>query len=136
MKRYELIDLSGDAGIRIHGMTLEELFANAARGMYELVTDTSIISESERREISLEGDTLDGLLVLWLNELIFQFDTYGFIGRNFSFSFLDTALTACVAGGLFDPDLHEQRLLIKAATYHKLYLKKNSIWEARVMFDI
>ena len=136
MKKHEAIDLSGDAGLKIRGVNLEDLFTNAAHGMYGLITDTSDIPEGEQKEIFIESDTLDDLLVLWLNELIFQFDTYGFTGRNFSISFRGTALTAHVSGGLFDPAIHERRLLIKAATYHTLSLKKNSFWKATVMFDI
>ncbi len=39
MKRFELIDISGDAGIRVFGESLEDLFLNAAAGMYSLITD-------------------------------------------------------------------------------------------------
>lgn len=46
---YEQIDISGDVGLRIRGSTLEELFANAAEGMFELITDIRTIQETESR---------------------------------------------------------------------------------------
>ena len=117
-------------------MNLEELFANAACGMSELITDTVRIPESEQKEVNLESDTTEGLLVLWLNELIFLFDTYDFTGRKFNVMLRGTTLTAKISGGFFNPAVNEKRLLLKAATYHKLSLKKNSFWEATIIFDI
>lgn len=137
MKKYEQIDISGDVGLRIWGDNLEELFENAASGMSELTTDTSKIKETDKKEFALHSDSYESLLVLWLNELIFLFDAYGFIGMSFSVSLKDKKLTAQISGGIFDPEVNESRLLLKAATYHKLSLKKiNSKWEAIVIFDI
>jgi len=137
MKKYEQLDISGDTGLKILGKTLEELFKNAALGMSELVTDISKIKEEEEKEIVLSADNYESLLVRWLNELIFLFDAHGFIGKQFSVGFLGNTLKAKVLGGTFNPEINESRLLIKAATYHKLSLKRtNSKWEAIVIFDI
>jgi SHS2 domain-containing protein len=146
MKKYEQIDISGDASLRIWGDNLEELLTNAAEGLGELMTDLSAIKETERREIVLSSERNEDLLVKWLNELIFLFDTYGFIGKRFDVS-LSPLLTkgvqkgdtlrAIVSGGIYIPEVNESRLLVKAATYHRLSLKKdNSQWEAVVVFDI
>lgn len=136
MKKHEVIDVSGDVGLRVQGVNLQELFANAACGMSELITDTARIPETDQKEILLENDTTEGLLVSWLNELIFLFDTYDFTGRKFNVMLRGTTLTAKISGGFFNPAVHEKRLLLKAATYHKLSLKKNSFWEATIIFDI
>jgi SHS2 domain-containing protein len=137
MKKYEQIDISGDVGLKIWGKTLEELFANASEGMFELITDTSGIKEEEKKGISLNSGSMEGLFVQWLNELVFLFDTYGFIGKKVLIDIHDNALAATVSGGTFNADVHESRLLIKAATYHGLSMKKvDSRWEAEVIFDI
>jgi SHS2 domain-containing protein len=138
MKRFELIDISGDAGIRAFGSDLSELFANAAAGMYSLITDPGNVSLRKSIEIKTEGSSLEGLLVSWLNELIFHFDTYGFIGRIIHIHELhDTLIRATVTGEDFDPEKHGSGLLIKAATYHKLKIEhKEGHWEADVIFDI
>jgi SHS2 domain-containing protein len=42
-----------------------------------------------------------------------------------------------VAGEEFDAGRHEGKLLIKAATYHKLRIEKiDDLWEIDVIFDI
>ena len=82
MEKFEVVDISGDAGIRAYGETLEDVFTNAAIGMYSLVTDLEGIGEIKEIVVTAESRSLEGLLVSWLNELIFHFDTYGFIGRE------------------------------------------------------
>ncbi len=137
MKKIEQIDISGDAGLRVRGTGLEDLFENAAAGMFSLITDTAAIRVTEHREIILETDDREDLFVQWLNELVFLFDTYGFIGKEFKIRIQGNSLTADVAGGIFDHDRSEKKLLIKDATYHGLSLKKlTSHWEATVIFDI
>lgn len=138
MKQFEILDISGDAGIRAFGRDLPELFVNAAAGMYSLITDTEGIQVIKTLEISAQASSLEGLLVSFLNELIFRFDTYGFIGKRIAITALTTdSLAAALSGEEFDPDRHKGKLLIKAATYHKLKVhRKSEHWVAEVIFDI
>jgi len=150
MKKYEQIDISGDVGLRVFGERIEILFENAAAGMYDLITDVSTINDTEEKEIVLSAENHEDLLVGWLNELVFLYDTYSFTGKKAAVHIENDAsashardtvspitLKAVISGGIFNPDINEQRLLIKAATYHNLTLrKKNSTWEATVIFDI
>lgn len=138
MKQFEILDISGDAGIRAFGKDLPELFANAATGMYGLITDIKDIQERKSLGISAQGSSLEGLLVSFLNELIFHFDTYGFIGRYTAVTALDIhSVTAVISGEEFDPERHEGKLLIKAATYHKLLIEKiDGLYQAEIIFDI
>lgn len=138
MKTFEALDISGDAGIRAYGTTLEEAFCSAAMGLYDLITNPEDIAEGKSIAVELESHSLEGLVVAWLNELIFQFDAYGFLGRKVkSLALHDNRLSAVVSGEDFDADRHERRLLLKAATYHQLKIRKlDSIWELEVIFDI
>ena len=138
MKRFELIDIFGDAGIRAFGSDLSELFANAAAGMYSLIADPGSVVPGKSIEIKAEASSLEGLLVSWLNELIFHFDTYGFIGRDIRIHELNnTLIMSTIDGEDFVPERHGRGLLIKAATYHKLKIeRKEDHWEADVIFDI
>ena len=137
IKQFEQVDISGDVGIKIWGQTLEELFENAARGMFELITDVSAVNESESKEVHVVADSDEDLLVQWLNELVFLFDSYNYVGKTFSLNIINKKLKAVISGGTFDPSTGESRLLIKAATYHDLSLSKaNTHWEATIIFDI
>lgn len=139
--QFETLDISGDVGIRAYGQSCEDAFVNAGIGMYSLITDIERIDEKQAIDIDAKGDSLDGLLVSYLNELIFQFDTYGFIGKRIeivTFSNQPSAfIKVKVYGEEFDPDRHEKRLLVKAATYHNIKVEKiNGKWEIEVIFDI
>lgn len=135
---FEVLDISGDVGLRAYGQSREEVFANAGRGLYHLITDISAVEEKQDIDVGAEADSPEGLLVNYLNELIFHFDTYGFIGRRIEIRELnETAIKAKVYGEEFDIDRHERRLLIKAATYHNIKVARvNGQWEIAVIFDI
>ena len=72
MKQFEIIDISGDVGIRAFGKSIEEVFKNSAIGMYSLITDLEGVKGDKNISISVESNSLEGLLVSWLNELIFH----------------------------------------------------------------
>ncbi len=138
MKQFEIIDISGDVGIKAFGGSIEEVFKNSAIGMYSLITDLKGVKGQKTINISSESNSLEGLLVSWLNELIFHFDAYNFIGKDIIIlEMSDRKLKANVKGEEFDPERHERKILIKAATYHRLKVEKvRDIWEADIIFDI
>jgi SHS2 domain-containing protein len=162
MERFKVLDISGDVGIKAFGESIDEAFINAAIGMYSLITNLDSIKEKKTINVSVGSPSLDGLLVSWLNELIFNFDAYGFIGKKIEITEFTPTLTlppqgggkgggeadqiaslpafklkATISGEEFDPERHEGKLLIKAATYHKLRIEKiDDMWEIDVVFDI
>lgn len=135
---FEYMDISGDAGVRAYGSTLGEAFESVALGMYSLITDLDSVKEKKQLETTSESHSLESLLVSWLNELIFRFDTYGFIGRKVNIKELkDNKITAAVTGEDFDPEKHEGKLLLKAATYHNLKIeRRDGNWQFEVVFDV
>lgn len=154
---YEVLDISGDIGIKAYGNSCEDVFINAGLGMYSLITDLEGVKGKKDLVIEASADSIEGLMVNYLNELVFHFDTYGFIGREIRglsriYGVVSTrrigavpaasqnhnyTLKARISGEEFDPDRHERRLLIKAATYHKIRVEKTGgRWEAEVIFDI
>lgn len=135
---FEFIDISGDAGIRAFGKDLGELFESAAKGMYSLMTDLSAVGTNKMLRTTLSSQSIEGLLVGWLNELIFYFDAYGFVGKEIEIRELtEDKIDAVIRGEDFDPARHERRLLVKAATYHNLsIMQKDGLWQAEVIFDI
>lgn len=138
MERFTVLDISGDVGLTAFGDSLQETFVNAAIGMYSLMTDLDAVATTKTIDVSVESQSTDGLLVSWLNELIFHFDAYGFIGKKIDIKeFSEKRISASIAGEEFDPERDEGKLLIKAATYHQLKIeKKDERWEISVIFDI
>lgn len=137
-KGIEFLDISGDAGLRVYGDSLEDIFSRSALGLYSLITDITSISAERSIEVNAAGESPEGLLVGWLNELIFQFDTYGFVGVEVQVIELEEKMVrAVLKGSEFNPDIHKRGLLIKAATYHMIKLEeKDGRWIGEVIFDI
>jgi SHS2 domain-containing protein len=138
VKTYEILDHTADIGIACYGADLMQLFSNAALGLYSLIIDIDNIKEELQREISLSSQDKEGLLVDWLNELIYVFDVEHVIFKRCEFSRLnDNTLQARCFGDKINPEHQTVKREVKAATYHMLEIKsKKDGYEARVIFDI
>ena len=102
-KDFKIFDVSGDVGLRVYGGTLEELFTNGAKGLFSLITNLSSLDAKKSINVKVFSESLDGLFVSWLNELIFQFDTYGFTGRDVEVEMVnENGIEATVWGEEFD----------------------------------
>jgi SHS2 domain-containing protein len=138
MKRYETFDHTADLGVRVFGQTCEEVFANAAYALFDLLTDLNHVRENLSYDLRVEAADREELLVRWLSELLFLSESRGYLFKNFSFSHLDqTSLKAEARGETFDPSRHEFKTEIKAVTYHRVEVReRDGRWGARVIFDI
>ncbi len=134
---FEVIEHTADVGIIARGHSLEELFANAASGMLHFLIDPAAGRPVEGRQVVVEAEDLEGLLVAWLNELLVLLNADGFLPvRTVVRELSDRRLAAEVLGEPVDPHRHRFRLDVKAATYHQLQIRKNTVWQARVIFDV
>jgi SHS2 domain-containing protein len=138
MKRYETFDHTADLGVRVFGRTYEEVFANAAYALFDLLTDLNRVRETLSYDLRVEAGDREDLLVRWLSELLFLSASRGYLFKKFSIFHLDqTSLQAVAHGEIFDPSRHEFKVEIKAVTYHQVAVKEeDGKWEARVIFDI
>jgi SHS2 domain-containing protein len=119
MRRYEFIEHIADVGIKVFGHDEKELFLNAAYGFFALMTNIKTISPKESHFVRVKGDCLEELFFNWLNELLFLFDTKGFIGCKIIIEKrTPTKLLAKIKGERFDSNKHPLNTNIKAITYH------------------
>lgn len=137
MEPYNTFEHTADIGIEARGATLEEAFANAARGMFSIIVDGSDIDAREKREIALEEtDDDEQLLVDWLSELLYIHDVEGLVFDRFDIT-IDDGLHATAEGEPYSREKHGYGSEIKAVTYHMLTIKRNSKGtEIKVLFDI
>ncbi|HID74075.1 MAG TPA: archease, partial [Thermoplasmata archaeon] len=56
---FELLDHTADVGVRARGRTLEEAFAETARGMAAIMADTTGCVPSVERHVEVEGHDLE-----------------------------------------------------------------------------
>lgn len=133
-----VVDHGGDAGIEACGRNLEELFERAAEGFTRLLTDPRKIRRRLVKEIRVDGGKTEDLLVQWLSELLYQFETQGLLFKRFKIlSIGQGRLEAVAEGEPFDEGRHTIRSLVKAPTYHGLRVEqRQSLWRARIVFDL
>jgi len=138
MEKYEIIDHTADVGVKAYGNNLSEAFENAAKAMFDIITDNSEIESVGEYEIELKADDLEQLLVDFLSELLFLHDS-----KNLVFGFFkvelyekEKKLVAKIFGEKFNLSKHKIGSEIKAVTYHMLEVKKAKKPHVQVLFDI
>jgi SHS2 domain-containing protein len=135
---YELLDHTGDLGIRVWATDIKGIFQEAARALFDIITDLEKIAVHLSREVVVKRDGWEELLVAWLNELLYLHEVGGLLFCDFVLSELDERRIKAVAKGEeFERGRHCIKTSIKAVTYHQLEVKeKDGRWEAQVIFDI
>ncbi len=135
---YEVFEHTADIGIHAYGSTLAELFVHAAQGMESLMVAPEQVRSLASREIAVEGHDSVSLLIAWLNELIFLFDTEYLLLRDFVIDSMSEAhLTARATGEPYDAQRHDLSSAIKAVTWHEAAVTRSNVgYKARIIFDI
>ena len=139
MKKYELIDHTADVGVKAYGNTLEESFENAAKGMFDIITDKSEIESVGQFDIKLDAPNLEQLLVDWLSELLYLHSAQNLVFGFFKIMELDEkkpSLYGRVFGEKLNISKHKIGSEIKAVTYHMLEVKNKKPFHVQVLFDI
>ncbi len=136
-KDFEIVDHTADVGIIAYGDDMNEVFANAAKGLFSLITELDDVEEVIHRDIKLTAPDQESLLVGWLNELIYLFDAENILFKRFDITRLSqTQLKARTYGEKVDSSRHKLKIGVKAATYHMLKIDRNNGSKAQVLFDI
>ncbi len=137
-KKFEFIEHTADLGFKAYGASRERLFAHAAEAFFEAIVALESVEERLERSIQVEANGLDNLMVSWLSELLYLYDTDRLVFKSFQIKRIgDNQLEANVRGEVLDLARHEIKTGIKAVTYHQLYVKERvGGWEAQVIFDI
>jgi len=138
-KDFEVINHTADVGVVAYGANLSQAFANAARALFSLITEPESVEETLSREIELRAPDEESLLVEWLNELIYLFDTENILFKRFEVSELGGGrLRARGYGEKVNRSRHQLKTGIKAATYHMLSVSQDEddVYRVKVIFDI
>lgn len=134
---FDVIEHTADTGIIAYGSTLEETFANAARGMFSVMVDLDAIRVVESREIAAHAADRELLLAEWLSELLFLFETEYMVFSRFDIKFpSERELMASAWGERIDPERHQIGTGIKGVTHHMLRVERQNGYRATVIFDV
>lgn len=113
---------------------MADLFIQAARGLYSLVGMQLASDPPTTRSVHLKGIDYESLLVAWLNELLYLYESEGLGFEQINIEHLDqTSLKAEMIGAPTEQWLKD----IKAVTYHNLsILRSQSGLEVTIVLDV
>ena len=133
---FKIIDHTADLALALTGENLEELLESAVFGYIELLTDPESVSKVVTKEFTVSSDNPEGKLVLLINELIFLFETEGFIPKTCSVKISGDDVFCKTSGEIYNPNKHELFHCIKSATYGGLeVVEKCGEFSASLILD-
>ncbi|MEM2896725.1 MAG: archease [Candidatus Bathyarchaeia archaeon] len=141
-KGYEFLEHVSDAYIMAYGKTLNEAFENAARAMFDVMTDVVSIEPKIEEMVEVKAKDEYELLYNWLEILLIKFDTESMLYSKFSVyeigkSCEEAFLKAKIYGEPFDINKHVSKIEVKAITFHQMeILKKNDFYTLKFILDL
>jgi SHS2 domain-containing protein len=129
---YAWVDHTAELELRLESETEEGIYADALAAFAELVASDET-GEPVRVPVEVEAADRPGLLVAWLEELVYLADARALEPESVTgLVASENAVSATVAGRLAAP-----RPLVKAVTYHGADFRDDgSRWHARVVLDV
>lgn len=134
-KCFTILEHEADIGIESYGKDQAELFVNTAHALFSLITNTGAVGAGVKRHITVTNG--EELLVVFLNELLYLWDTEHFIPGDISLIVEGGRVDAEVAGEIFDPIKHSVFKEVKAVTYHKFSVRhEGGQLQATIFLDV
>lgn len=127
---YRFVDHTAELELELESDSQEGILYEALRAFAELATNGA--GDPSEREVVAAARDLPGLLVAWLDELVFLAETEGFVPETAEFSLAGSQVRAALRGHVGEP-----RPLVKAVTLHRLRFRaENGVWRGRVVLDV
>ncbi len=141
MKDFEYGEHTADILVIAYGRNLNELFVNAAKAVFNIITDIKKVEPKTCVEVEDEGDDLEQLLYKWIEDFLTYFDAEQLVFSKFEAKVWQEdgkwKVKGKGCGEKFDPNRHEYGTIVKAMTYHEMEIKKvDGIWRAQFVVDI
>lgn len=140
MARYEILPHPADGKFRAYGRTLDEAFANAALATASLMWDWTKVKPRLAVPVRVSGKDREQLLLKFLNELLYLFETRGFLtaaceGVQVSSHGAGWTLEAVFRGDGLSAG-HEIYGSVKAATYNEMQIEEGDGFAVQVVVDM
>jgi SHS2 domain-containing protein len=166
LQGFTFVDHTADIAARLEAPTLDALFAAAAGALIAALTLPERVDARATLTLHLEASDLELLLVDWTGELLYRFETDGFLVSDATVRVTEAPdaggeapgppslrfgearriakrgggrwrLDAAVSGETRDPARHPLKVLVKAVTFHGLKIEeRDGRYETLLVFDI
>ena len=142
MSPYKFIDHTADIAVEVEDNSLEELFHSAANALLNSVVEIKKKGKSEKKDLTLSAESIEELLVSFLNELNFliivkTWIPVKIISINIAHENNSINLDSVLMGEVFNSDYHYIKEEIKSVTYHQMkIIKTETGFKTLIVFDI
>ncbi len=139
---YRYLEHKADTILVGIGATLEEAFEEGAKALFNIMVDIKNVECKEKVEIIAEARAEDLLFVEWLNKLLAEKDIKEMMFSSFKIEKIKKQnqilkLKAVACGETFNPEKHNPKIEVKAATYSGLKVeRKNSRFYVQCVCDV
>jgi SHS2 domain-containing protein len=135
--RITEIGTTADIAVKIEATGLDALFSASGWALGNLVTDMASVDPKIAHQVRFQSDDVSMMMVDWLSELLYIFETRKLLFSKFDITITDTWFSAGLHGDRVSKTTHVFRCDIKAVTWHGLSVEKtNGVYTARILFDI
>ncbi|MEM0453427.1 MAG: archease [Sulfolobales archaeon] len=139
---FKFLEHTADVYFVASGGSLEEAFVNAAKAMFETITNTSKVNIDSCFEIVDSCYDLHNCVYRWLEDLLILHDSRNLVFRDFEFRFIvkeedEYKFLGRACGEVYTPGKHEPRMVVKAVTYSLMSIENlDGCWRIYVVLDI
>ncbi|MBS3967900.1 MAG: archease [Truepera sp.] len=132
---------TADVGFEITAGDLNALFDAARRALLEVLVSCPPHPGERLSPLELEAESLESLLVAWLDELLYLVQTRHLLPVQSAVAVSAAPVGYRLAASLncapLDVEAHGWQGEVKGATHHGLRLvQENGYWRARVVLDV
>ncbi|HAB53280.1 MAG: hypothetical protein A2315_14675 [Ignavibacteria bacterium RIFOXYB2_FULL_35_12] len=139
---YNFLDHTADIAVDIKADTLDELFMASAYSWRDYISDDDNSFSSEKHLLDLSENNLEVLLVSFLSELNFLYQSESWMMDKVNSLIITEKndswnLNAEILGQSFNRKEMNLKTEIKAITYHQMEIKEQQgRFSTRIVFDI
>ena len=138
-KLRRITEHTADAGIEVEADSLPEAFHEASLAFTEIVTGGNLPQSKRSHDIELESTDLDSILVKFISNLIFLFDSDDFLVSSAKVEIKSDSLfilKGTLFGDTYDQSEHGYGVEIKAVSYHLLEVVWGLPSKIKVILDL
>ncbi len=132
---YRLLDHTADVVLEAKGENWREVFEALGKGLFEAMVNVEKVKNVECRNIYVEGDSWEELVVKYLEELIILKDAEGMAFSRYYIEVEPYTVKGKICGEKIRKE-HEPHGDVKAVALHGLMVKDEEEKVVRVVLDL
>ncbi len=135
---YRYLPHTADIKVAIEAPSLEGLLQDGLAIVRQLFVGESPVEKRAEQPLQLAAANAEELLLAFLRDLLYRYETSGFIPASLKIEHLDAGyVTGSLLGERFDSTRHQPEPEVKAVTRHGFVVRRTPEgWYAEAVFDV